>query len=214
MINVGLPRSGTQSVHCAAGYLGVKSAHIATNEGYDTRDMRNADVLHFKKTGQGPLKTFTLKYEMVGDAPYFSMIKELREYFPHAVLYATTRTKTSWIQSIQKGVGAGGADIRSMLPGVNVKSWKDWTPDLLANLYDLHYGHLRHFKIIPLPLESSSDEKWRIITSIINCHSPGRVSIPNVEWPRIDLGNKREALHMKYSPNGNCCQFQNGSWHF
>ena len=95
LINVGLPRSGTTTIHVVFLMLNVSSRHIVPG-------MTKQNIEEFRHGFQGKMKSaFTdPHFEVFGDRPCYGLIPQFRKYFPHTHLVASVRPRMHWLHSL------------------------------------------------------------------------------------------------------------------
>jgi hypothetical protein len=164
LVNVGLPRSGTQSFTAAAERLGLRAAHI----GYGENDWDG--ISRFRECGTGPVGAFMLQYDVLSDSPYYGLVEALAANCPATPLVSTTRSQESWIASCSRHPAAGGRYMRTVF-GIGD----------LRQIYDRHAALLRKFAVPTIPLEAPDEVKWRVLCAALKMKLPR-----NRAWPRID----------------------------
>jgi hypothetical protein len=129
LVNVGLPRSGTTSFHCASIASGLASLHA--DEGYMRGDARDeSSWMPVRKTGKSgqplrdvwermlsgdPSLSRLLEYDALSDNPFYSSATDepvrvrLARQLPHARFVCSTRSRDSWVRSMLRYGSAGGA---------------------------------------------------------------------------------------------------------
>ncbi len=178
LINVGLPRTGTQSFTAAVESLGFSAAHI----GYGEHDKEA--IAQFKAEGSGEILSFMQRYDVLTDSPYYGLIESLREFHPHISLVATTRTKQDWLASMIAHPAAGDKYLREAFG----------TADL-EDLYDVHAEMLTRHGVRCLALDAADKEKWQVLAKCLKF--PTAIELA---WPRIDMigqpGFRNDAKHL------------------
>lgn len=165
LVDVGLPRTGTQAFTAACEMLGFRAGHIGFGED-------DADALaEFRRTGGGPIFAFMCRFEVVSDSPYYGLIDSLRSFHPSVALVATSRSRASWLESTRRHPEAGATFMRTTFG----------TPDP-TEIFDRHRALLDRHRIPCIALEMDDDEKWSRLTALV-----GVENAPDAPWPRIDL---------------------------
>ena len=150
-INVGLPRTGTQSFDEFLTKNGYKCAHI----GYGEND--TIELNKFKQTGKGKIYDFMCDYHICGDSPYYGLIDALKKHYPTIKLIATYRDKESWLKSMNKHRSAGGSFLRNYYG--NNKT--------LSVIYDNHYNLCKKYNIPLVSLNDDDTTKINIISNLL-----------------------------------------------
>jgi hypothetical protein len=150
-INVGLPRTGTQSFDEFLTINGYECAHI----GYGEND--NVELDKFKQTGKGKIYDFMCNYQVCGDSPYYGLIEAFKTHYPNIKLIATHRDKKSWLESMDKHRSAGGSFLRKYYG--NNKS--------LSVIYDNHYNLCKKYNIPLVSLNDDDTKKINIISNLL-----------------------------------------------
>lgn len=128
---VGLPKTGTTSLHVAAQILGLRSVHWP-NDATTIRELR-----------QGTYKLSVMEQcDLVSDIPIPAIFPQLDRAFPGSKFILTTRDRDSWLRSQAKaGFNARTAEpgsdrefYRTMLYGVNA-----YNEERFAWVYDEHH---------------------------------------------------------------------------
>ena len=165
LINVGLPRTGTQSFDNYLTNLGYKCAHI----GYGEDDSES--IAQFKKTGYGPIYDYMLKYQILSDSPYYGLIESLKKYHPNIKLVATNRSKNKWLSSMYNHKNAGGSYLM-----------KIYNTQKLSDIYDRHTELLNKYNIPIISLEMSDQEKVKVLHNLLN----NEKILKNIKYDNID----------------------------
>jgi hypothetical protein len=171
-INVGLPRTGTQSFDEFLTKNGYECAHI----GYGEND--TIELNKFKQTGKGKIYDFMCDYQICGDSPYYGLIDTFKKHYPNIKLIATHRDKESWLKSMNKHKSAGGTFLRNYYG--NNKS--------LSAIYDTHYNLCKKHNI---PLVSLNDDDATKINIISNLLEDSNIQ-NNETYTSIDGYNKKK----------------------
>lgn len=150
-INVGLPRTGTQSFDEFLTKNGYSCAHI----GYGENDI--VELNKFKQTGKGKIYDFMCNYQVCGDSPYYGLINAFKTHYPNIKLIATHRDKKSWLKSMGKHRSAGGSFLRKYYG--NNKS--------LSVIYDDHYNLCKKYNIPLVSLNDDDTEKINVIANLL-----------------------------------------------
>jgi hypothetical protein len=109
LVNVGLPRTGTSSVHEMVSLFNFSSVHVAfLRSRYDVEDRMGSLLKVFRATGGGNLRKLFDRTDVVSDTPCFGIIPALKAFMPHVTLVATTRSMESWLGTMRRNPGAGG----------------------------------------------------------------------------------------------------------
>ena len=164
LINVGLPRTSTQSFDRLFRKAGYRTSHI----GYGERDV--GALQEFKRSGRGKIRRYMAKYQVLSDSPYYGLIPSLRRFYPDVKLVATHRSKASWLKSMGRNPGAGGAFLRKVY-GKGKR---------LSAIYDAHYLKCRSSAIPLVSLERPDREKLVVLSGLI-----GR-DLRRIGYPRTD----------------------------
>ena len=164
IVDVGLPRSGTQSFTAACEALGLRAAHI----GYGEDDLAAQD--EFQASGTGPILDFMTEFDAVSDSPYYGLIEALRAHHPDISLVATTRSRDTWLESIRNHPQAGATFMRRIFGSEDPEQ-----------IFDRHDALLREHGVPRLALEWDDTTRWGVLVTIL-----GVREAPDREWPRID----------------------------
>lgn len=134
---IGLPKTGTTSLHVAALQLGLRSVHWP-------RDTKTVSELR-----NGIFKLSLMETcDIVSDIPIPAIFRELDMAFPNSKFIFTTRDKDSWLKS-QRGAGFNArkpseesdrAFYREMLYGVS-----EFDERRFAKIYDEHHTLVREY---------------------------------------------------------------------
>ncbi len=109
LVNVGLPRTGTSSVHEVVSLLNFSSVHVAfLRSRYDVEDKMGSLLKVFRATGGGNLRKLLDRTDVFSDTPCFGIIPALNAFMPDVTLVATTRSMESWLGTMHRNPGAGG----------------------------------------------------------------------------------------------------------
>ena len=109
LFNVGLPRTGTTSIHTLVPLFNFSSMHIMFDRLRFDMELKLGTLLdEFRESGQGSVRDVFEKFDVVGDTPCFGLIPDIKRFFPDAAVVATSRSKESWISSMKRSPGAGG----------------------------------------------------------------------------------------------------------
>ena len=147
-INVGLPRTGTQSLDLFLKNNGFSTRHVGkTNQSFEA-------IEEYTKYGTGPIMNEINEIECLSDAPYFALVEALRKHSKHSKLIATKRSKKDWINSMTKFPSAGGKVLRSL--GKN-----------LEDIYDTHYKMISRYNIPVIDLRFSDAKKIEILEEVL-----------------------------------------------
>ena len=85
VFNVGLPRTGTTSVHKAIPLLNFSSNHVAFNHSRNDIEYAMRHTLsEFRETGGGLLKDLFDSFDVFSDTPCYGIIPEIQKYYPDA----------------------------------------------------------------------------------------------------------------------------------
>lgn len=110
IFNVGLPRTGTTSVHKALPLLNFSSNHVAFNKNrFDLESKMSHLLKEFRNSGGGPLNDFFNVADGFSDTPCYGIIPQIKKYYPNVAVVATWRSKVSWLDSMKRNPMAGGA---------------------------------------------------------------------------------------------------------
>jgi len=164
LINVGLPRTGTQSFDRLFRKAGYRTSHI----GYGERDI--GALREFRQSGRGKVRRYMVKRQVLSDSPYYGLISPLRRHYPDVKLVATHRSKASWLKSMGRNPGAGGAFLRRVYG----------KGEDLSAIYDAHYLKCRSSGIPLVSLERPDREKLVVLSDLV-----GR-DLRRIGYPRTD----------------------------
>ena len=151
LINVGLPRTGTQSFDSYLTRLGYKCAHV----GYGEDD--SEAINEFKNSGKGQIYDYMLKFQILSDSPYYGLITALKTHFPNLKLVATNRSKESWLNSMNGHKNAGGSYLR-----------KIYNTNNLSDIYDIHVQLINKYNIPTIDLEMTDTKKVGVLHNLLN----------------------------------------------
>ena len=151
LINVGLPRSGTQSFDDFLTRAGYKTAHV----GYGELDKEA--IAQFKNSGTGKIYDYMVRFKILSDSPYYGLIDSLKKHYPNIKLVATSRSKSSWLKSMKGHINAGGSYLR------NIYSTKE-----LSKIYDMHQSVLKKWNITKIDLELEDNKKADLLADVLN----------------------------------------------
>lgn len=164
LINVGLPRTGTQSLDELLTKNGMKCAHI----GYGERDL--PALREFQTRGTGKVSEFMKRFDALGDSPYYGLIDTIKKYFPKSRLVATHRNKSAWLNSMRTYPAAGGNFLRQWY-GQGMS---------LGDIYDYHYIKCKKLHIPIISLDDSDAIKLQRLDDVLQTHLKYR------DYARID----------------------------
>ena len=179
IINLGLPRTGTTSLHAAAERLGLKSLHIWAAGEHDPATRARLE------RSEGPERTFLRGFDVLGDTPFYALRPVLERVFPDARLIATVRPREDWIRSMIAHGRAGGAFLcqHYALPPL---PHQEASRDALAAAYDRHYAEVAH----DLPkIDLAADdhhERWQLLCSALPDAAARLARVANDAWPHVN----------------------------
>jgi hypothetical protein len=111
VVNVGLPRTGTTSFALACKAIGLRTVHSWSPPGGRGRSEHSRDYWwreHYATVLRGvpgPLDAS----DALADTPFYSRAPEFARAYPNATFVCTTRSASSWVDSMTFGhLGAGG----------------------------------------------------------------------------------------------------------
>ena len=112
-VNLGLPRTGTFSLHFAALELNLTSRHIAGQ--LQTESAGNKALLELLLSGVGGSKYIEslLETDVVGDTPFYlqGTKQALLKHYPNSRMFCTKSSRDRWISSVIKHGTAGARSI-------------------------------------------------------------------------------------------------------
>jgi hypothetical protein len=176
IICIGMPRTGTGSLHRALSHLGIKSIHLAG-------DKRTVQQLR-----AGDYKLDCLKEnDAISDAPIPAIFPQLDTAFPGSKFIFTSRSLDSWIEShknvafnrITPTPGSMRDFYRSILYGVN-----DFSEDRFRFVYSNHSqlvkSYFQHRSQDLLSMDLTQGDGWEKLCAFID------KPVPNSEFPRTN----------------------------
>eukprot|EP00750_Incisomonas_marina_P028106 INCI643.4.p1 GENE.INCI643.4~~INCI643.4.p1 ORF type:complete len:258 (-),score=35.01 INCI643.4:450-1223(-) len=206
VVNVGLPRTGTTSFHHAVPLLNFSSTHMIFNTTrLDIRSQLVPLTHDFRTNGSGLFAELCTMYDAFSDTPCYGLIEALRKHRPDVALVATSRSKNSWVNSMQRNPSAGGhyllhsllhtqelSSFRAELKQHN-KTRSESRLDGLEEVYDNHAALLKKYNVPTIDLTASSAEKFKVLLDSLpetpvtqvarQCLEAGRL-----EWPNDNKG--------------------------
>ena len=155
LFNVGLPRTGTTSVHRAIPLLNFTSNHVAFNTSRFDLEKRMGNLMReFRESGQGPLRTLFDQFDAFSDTPAYGLIGVMHKHMPWVKMVATSRSKESWLDSMRRNPHAGGEFLikqAGLLKGLDKSGLT--RPQILETLYDNHARMLEKFSIPKIDIQ-------------------------------------------------------------
>ena len=165
-INVGLPRTGTQSLdYMCSSQLNLKSAHIIP---HDINTIEN-----FINDKDSFILRALYDYDYISDVPMFypCIIKKILKTYPKIKLMSSTRSKNTWLQSIKK---INDETINRFIEAANVQT--------IEELYDNHQSILEKYNIQKINIEDNVDTINQQLSDIFH---------QKVLIPKCDNANKK-----------------------
>ena len=207
LVNVGLPRTGTMSFTIAARAVGLRVLHSWNTPAFHGKRASEHTRDHWWRQHYAAVLSGVPGeldvYDALTDSPFYSRATDLRRAYPNATFCCTTRSASSWVDSMIFGhLGAGGLYLPRLF-GLSTPYRN--TTDARRNLTRAFHLHARHecaaVNATLLDLRSSSAELWRRLCGAI----PPALGAA----PRERCAGKREApwprTHVevsKTSPSG------------
>ena len=170
LINVGLPRTGTQSLDELMTQLGYKCGHI----GYGEHDLEALN--EFARTGKGKIFEFMKGFDFLGDSPYYGLIEAFLAFYPKTNLIATARDKKSWIQSLNNKHQAQSTYLMH-----TYGKGQD-----LSGIYDMHIKKIERNGITTIFLDDPDQTKLDKVFETLRINST-----TVTKYPKVDLFGKR-----------------------
>lgn len=183
---IGLPKTGTTSLHVAALQLGLRSIHWP----HDNRTV--------SECRQGMFKLSIMdECDIVSDIPIPAIFRDLDAAFPGSKFILTTRDKNSWLRSQRSagfnartpGEDSDRAFYRQMLYGM-----LEFNEHRFAEVYDAHHSLVRSYfsgvrKADLLTLNFSSDSnKWEELCAFLG------LSVPDTPFPHSNIAGEDKAV--------------------
>lgn len=109
LFNVGLPRTGTTSIHTVMPMLNFSSVHVVfQKKRLDLISQLPRLMKQFRHDGNGTLRAFYDDFDAFSDTPGYGLIPAIKENYPHTGIVATSRSKDSWIDSMLRNPNVAG----------------------------------------------------------------------------------------------------------
>jgi hypothetical protein len=170
IICIGLPKSGTTSLHNALKMLGYKSIHFP----YDKRTVRQV------REGDYHLKVLE-EHDAVSDVPIPAIYPQLDQAFPGSKFILTHRSLDSWLKSERNApfnsnppkAGSKRDFYRAILYGVT-----HYNEDRFRYVYEAHHALVdRYFADRPddlLRLDLANGDGWEKLCPFLDMHIPNQ----------------------------------------
>ena len=115
-VNLGLPRTGTTSLHDAVLQLGLNSSHIAELMQTEAGTSRALFELFLSGSNVSEYVNNLLKTDVLGDTPFYLQTTKqaLLRHYPNTQLFCTHSPKARWVDSVIKH-GNAGRHVRLLL---------------------------------------------------------------------------------------------------
>lgn len=143
-INVGLPRTGTQSLDfLVENQLGFKAGHLLPHD--------ETTIKNFVENKDSLIHRSLYDYDFLSDIPmfYHKIIKTLLQRYPNIKLICTTRHKEKWLNSIKRNF-VKAETIHKIMQHCNSNT--------LENVYDNHCKLIDQYSIPTFDLDNQNKE--------------------------------------------------------
>jgi hypothetical protein len=164
LVNVGLPRTGTTSFQMACESVGLNTIHSWNPPGR-TQPEHKRDYWYRENYPKvlsgapGPLSSS----DALTDTPFYSRALDFKAAFPNASFVCTTRSPSSWVDSMMFGHLLAGGMYLPRMYGLIVPYRNN--SETRHNLTRLFHEHRRDecgaVNATPLDLRDGADELWR-----------------------------------------------------
>ena len=115
LFNVGLPRTGTTSIHAVMPMLNFSSVHVVfQKKRVDVINQLPRLMKQFRHDGSGTLRSFYEQFDAFSDTPGYGLIPAIKASFPNTGIVATSRSKESWINSMLRNSNVAGYELDSL----------------------------------------------------------------------------------------------------
>ena len=111
-VNLGLPRTGTTSLHYAVLQLGLNSSHIAELMQTEAAASQALFELFLSGSNVSEYVNNLLKFDVMGDTPFYLQATKqaLLTHYPNTQLFCTHSPQARWVNSVIKHGNAGAHD--------------------------------------------------------------------------------------------------------
>lgn len=175
---IGLPKTGTTSLHLAVKMLGLRSAHFPHDDCTVTQ-LRSGDYrLEVMK-----------EYDIVSDIPIPAIFPQLDRAFPGSKFIYTRRDRSSWLRSQEKAgfnhdnpaPGTTREFYRTMLYGVNEYSKErfEWVHGAHHELVERYFADAEPERFLRLDVISGTG--WEQLCAFLD------LPVPNVPFPHANV---------------------------
>jgi hypothetical protein len=180
IFGVGLPRTGTTSLHVALLMLGIPSIH---------RPIEMAAPLFFNSLAVEQLQ----HYDGYTDLPIPIYYRELHKLCPDALFVLTHRGEEAWLTSIEnffssRSQSSPQTATRDMMRFA-LFGTVSFNRDRFRRVFRQHNSEVQeYFKSMPsslLCLDVSEDRAWRSLTDFIGLEGEKNREFPKISSPRI-----------------------------
>ena len=205
VVNLGLPRTGSTSLHAAMQTLGLRSLHAA-----DSSPAALAALARAALSGAGlqaPLRHGLMCHDAVGGAPWFALAPQALSpsAAPRLKLVATTRDRASWLPSARwlftDPLFAAHPEPVLELMRRTFRSPRPFERAPFARAFDRHAAMLQSLNATLIDLRAPPRLRWRALCSVLlappRCATPVLRSMRDcpegLPWPhRSERGNHVE----------------------
>jgi len=148
VFNVGLPRTGTTSIHQAFALLNFSSSHVMFNRTrFDLELGLSKHLAQFRQSGTGVVQQHFDQFQAFTDTPCYGLIPSIKAHYPNAFVVATWRDRSSWIHSMSANPQAGGSFLMKQAHLLGDSTNKRSRTERLGIIYDNHEKLLNQYGI-------------------------------------------------------------------